>query len=64
MGDASLEAFDATLRFHCERLNPDGERKIDAKTSRCKWLGESMDYNTAIEGMQYREAMAAGAGSR
>ena len=64
MGDASLERFEAALRFHCERLNPGGELKIDPKTSRCKWLGESMDYNTAIEGMQYREAMAAGAGSR
>ena len=59
MGDASLERFEAALRFHCERLNPDGQLKIDAKTSRCKWLGESMDYNTAIEGMQYREALAA-----
>jgi hypothetical protein len=59
MGDASLERFEAALRFHCERLNPGGELNIDAKTSRCKWLGESMDYNTAIEGMQYREAVAA-----
>jgi hypothetical protein len=59
LGDASLEAFEAALRFHCGRLNPDPESKIDAKTSRCKWLGESMDYNTAVEGMQYREAMAA-----
>jgi hypothetical protein len=28
---------------------------IDANTSRCKWLGERMDYSTAIEGMQFRE---------
>jgi hypothetical protein len=46
MGDASLERF-----------NPGGELRIDARTSRCKWLGESMDYNTAVEGMQHREAM-------
>jgi len=25
--------------------------KIDARTSRCKWLGERMDYSQAIEGM-------------
>jgi hypothetical protein len=23
---------------------------IDASTSRCRWLGESMDYSQAIEG--------------
>jgi hypothetical protein len=57
MGEASLERFETSLRFHCEKLNPGGELQIDAKTSRCKWLGESMDYNTAVEGMQYREAM-------
>jgi hypothetical protein len=27
---------------------------IDAKTGRCKWLGETMDYSQAIEGMQFR----------
>jgi hypothetical protein len=29
--------------------------EIDASTARCKWLGERMDYSTAIEGMQDRE---------
>ena len=29
---------------------------IDASTSRCRWLGERMDYSSAIEGMQFREA--------
>jgi hypothetical protein len=32
--------------------------KIDANTSRCKWLGERMDYSTAIESMQFREEAA------
>ncbi|HVS23190.1 MAG TPA: HNH endonuclease signature motif containing protein [Gammaproteobacteria bacterium] len=58
MGDAGLEAFEATLRYHCERLNPDPDLKIAAQTSRCKWLGERMDYSTAIEAMQFREEAA------
>ena len=58
MGDAGLEAFEATLRYHCERLNPDPDVNIDANTSRCKWLGERMDYSTAIEAMQFREEAA------
>jgi uncharacterized protein DUF222/HNH endonuclease len=41
------------------RLNPDPDVRIDAKTSRCKWLGERMDYSTAIEEMQFREINAA-----
>ena len=32
---------------------------IDASTSRCKWLGERMDYSLVIESMQFREAAAA-----
>jgi hypothetical protein len=31
---------------------------IDAHTARCKWLGERMDYSTAIESMQFREEAA------
>jgi len=38
-----------------ERLNPHS----DAKTSRCKWLGERMDYSASIEAMQFREINAA-----
>ena len=59
----SKPRFDPTS-FNC----PDPSRKIDAHTSCCKWLGERMDYNTAIsasvvtpsrfEGMQFREAAA------
>jgi Domain of unknown function (DUF222)/HNH endonuclease len=58
MSDAALEAFEAELRYHRERLNPGSDFKIDAKTSRCKWTGERMDYSTAIESMQFREAAA------
>ena len=58
MGNAGLDAFEATIRSHILQLNPDPSLKIDAHTSRCKWLGERMDYNTAIEGMQFREAAA------
>ncbi len=58
MGDAGLDAFEATIRSHIHQLNPDPGLKIDAHTSRCKWLGERLDYNTAIEGMQFREAAA------
>jgi hypothetical protein len=40
-------------------LNVDQGLAIDARTSRCRWLGERMDYSVAIEGMQWREANAA-----
>jgi hypothetical protein len=39
-------------------LNPDADLTIDAQTSRCKWLGERMDYSMAIESMQFREEAA------
>jgi hypothetical protein len=31
---------------------------IDAQTSRCKWLGERMHYDIAIEAMQFRDRRA------
>jgi len=43
-------SFEETLRIHV--LNLEAGLSIDAKTSRCRWLGESMDYSQAIEGMQ------------
>jgi hypothetical protein len=46
-------SFEDALRFHAERLNPGVS--IDSQTSRCKWLGERMDYDIAIEGMQFRD---------
>ncbi|HUO67993.1 MAG TPA: DUF222 domain-containing protein [Gammaproteobacteria bacterium] len=52
--------IDETERFRgiVARLNPDPNVKIDANTSRCKWLGERMDYSAAIEAMQFREINA------
>ncbi|HET8699673.1 MAG TPA: HNH endonuclease signature motif containing protein, partial [Gammaproteobacteria bacterium] len=38
--------------------NRDAGLSIDAKTGRCKWLGERMDYSQAIEGMQFRRDRA------
>ena len=44
-------SFEETLRIHV--LNLEAGLAIDAKTSRCRWLGERMDYSQAIEGMQF-----------
>ena len=52
-----MTSFEDALRFHLERLSP--SVPIDAQTSRCKWLGERMDYDIAIEGMQFRDRLAA-----
>ena len=54
-GTVAAEGF----RGIVARLNPDPDVKIDAQTSRCKWLGERMDYSMAIETMQFREINAA-----
>jgi hypothetical protein len=62
-GDASPAARESSIRFHAERLNPGPDVQIDANTSRCKWLGERMDYSTAIESMQFREQAASTAGA-
>jgi hypothetical protein len=56
-GTLKMTSFEDALRFHMERLNPG--IPIDAQTSRCKWLGERMDYDIAIEGMQFRDAAVA-----
>jgi hypothetical protein len=42
-----------------EALNRSAGLAIDAQTSRCRWLGERMDYSVAIEGLQWRDANAA-----
>jgi hypothetical protein len=34
-------------------LSRDAGLRIDASTSLCRWLGESMDYSQAIEGMMF-----------
>jgi hypothetical protein len=58
LDDAALEAFDAAIRYHGERLNAGSDAKINSSTARCKWLGERMDYSMAIESMQLREETA------
>jgi len=58
LDNAALEAFDAAVRFHGERLNAGSDSKIDASTARCRWLGERMDYSAAIESMQFRDNTA------
>ena len=50
-GALQVTSFEGALRFQMQRLNPGVP--IDAQTSRCKWLGERMDYNIAIEAMQF-----------
>ncbi len=55
-GTLQMTSFEDALRFHGERLNPGVP--IDAQTSRCKWLGERMDYDMAIESMQFRDHRA------
>ena len=56
----SLEAARDEQDGHAlESLNHAAGLAIDAKTSRCRWLGERMDYSLAIEGMQWRDANAA-----
>jgi hypothetical protein len=47
------DAFEQALRFHLRRRDPSLE--IDAQTSRCRWLGERMDYSLAIEGLQWHD---------
>jgi hypothetical protein len=58
LDDAALEAFDAAIRYHGDRLDPASGSRIDANTARCRWRGERMDYSTAIESMQFREEAA------
>jgi hypothetical protein len=51
-------SFEETLRIHV--LNVEAGLAIDAKTCRSRWLGESMDYSQAIEGMQFLRDRDAG----
>jgi hypothetical protein len=50
---APYPGFEETLRLHI--LNRDAGVTITAETGRCQWRGESMDYSTAIEAMQFLE---------
>jgi hypothetical protein len=53
MGDAGLAQFEESLKGFVQHFAPDVP--IDAGTARCKWLGERMNYSTAIEGLQFLE---------
>jgi hypothetical protein len=53
------QSFEETLRLHT--LNREAGLDIDAHTSRCRWLGERLDYSQAIEGMQFLRDRAAAA---
>ena len=50
-------SFEETLRVY--RLNREAGVTVTDQTSRCQWLGEGMDYSTAIEAMQFLEQKAA-----
>ena len=49
---------------HLFALNREAGLAIDAHTSRCRWLGERLDYSLAIEGMQLLRDRASAATSR
>jgi HNH endonuclease len=49
-GNSSVAALEAQNRAH--------GLEIDANTARCRWIGESCDYNQAIEWMQFAEQRA------
>jgi len=50
-------SFEETLELY--RLNLEQGLTIDKTTSRTRWVGETLDYNTAIEGMQFLRDQAA-----
>jgi hypothetical protein len=50
------------LRDYLTRHEP--ELSITAETSRCRWLGENLDFSLAIEAMQLLESKAVGADCR
>ncbi len=48
--------FEHSLRDYLSKHDPG--LSITAETSRCQWHGESMDYNQAIEAMQFLDSKA------
>jgi hypothetical protein len=51
-GNNSASAANPIVAGSLETLNRERGLTIDARTSRCRWTGESMDYSQAIEYMQ------------
>jgi hypothetical protein len=54
--ESTYAGFEESLRLYL--LNCEAGLSIDAATSRCRWLGETMDYSQAIEAMQCLERSA------
>jgi hypothetical protein len=54
--ESTYAGFEESLRLYL--LNREAGLSIDAATSRCRWLGETMDYSQAIEAMQCLERSA------
>jgi Domain of unknown function (DUF222)/HNH endonuclease len=53
LADAGERRFRGNVaRETLQGINLEAGLAIDAHTSRCRWLGERMDYSLAIEGMQ------------
>jgi hypothetical protein len=48
--------FEESLRDHLKKHDPG--LSITPETSRCQWLGESMDYSQALEALQVLEQLA------
>ncbi|HZF31483.1 MAG TPA: DUF222 domain-containing protein [Gammaproteobacteria bacterium] len=48
--ESDLDPFERSLQSYMRSRNPD--LHIDSRTGRCEWLGETMDYSLAIEGLQ------------
>ena len=66
LDDGPALALDTARRLRIHVLNLEAGLAIDSKTSRCRWLGESMDYSQAIEGMQFlrdRDVARTGSGA-
>jgi hypothetical protein len=53
---STYRGFEHSLRDYLKSRDP--SLTITAETSRCQWLGESMDYSQAIEAMQFLERKA------
>jgi hypothetical protein len=52
-GSGTYPGFEETLRLHV--LNREAGVAITPQTARCQWRGETMDYNYAIEAIQFLE---------
>jgi hypothetical protein len=52
-GAAAPECSRGSIGSYVLKQNP--ELSIDADTARCRWIGDRMDYSTAIENMQWRD---------